>query len=328
MVLYATDIHVQRQEPDRSSLQLNVTYEDTNTFVDKSYMNMNLSVSHLAGGSYSKAYGITLTMYYNTQFLQLKSFDFLNTERFSLPPSVNETKPGSVMIQTDTLGLSNTQHFSMVFFVNNPNSIKRGDNCVGDIILDFTYENNLKTFNGAVNSTLNKLMPYKCEIDKTKVIRMQSARLQSSEFSIVYDEMNQHLVFCFQRKTYMTRNSAFCFSQDESTSSWKSIPNISAVMAVDVEKRILYGVERLGKSYIISDYPYTVFNQIEDSGWVAVKDQPQLRKSKTAKSVDSLPPYTNSSWTISASGKPIWTVTNRGLHRHTDVGWKRVAGFA
>eukprot|EP00795_Rhopilema_esculentum_P002307 gene2307-17933_t len=327
-VLYVTDIHVQRQEPDQSSLQLNVTYEDTNTFVDKSYMNMNFSVSHLAGGSHSKAYRVIIMMYYNAQFLQLNSFDFLNTERFDLPPSVNETKPGSVMIQTDTLGLSNTQHFSIVFQVNNPNSIKRGENCAGNIIFDFTYENNLKTFNGAVNSTLNKLMPYKCEIDKTKDIRWQSARLPSPEFSIVYDEMNQHLVFCYQKKTYMTRNFAFCFSHDKSTSSWKSIPNISAVMAVDVEKRILYGVERLGKSYIISNYPYTVFNQIEDSEWAAVKDQPQLRRSKTANSVDLLPSHAGSFWTISASGQQIWMATNSGLHKHTDVGWKRVAGFA
>eukprot|EP00795_Rhopilema_esculentum_P010300 gene10300-18998_t len=317
--------NIKRHQSDRSSLQLNVTTENLDNLVNNGYFHLNLSISHLPGKSNSNAYGVSIMIYFNIKFLQFKSMAFLNTSRFSLPPSRNTTTPGFIMIQTDTLWLLNRQEFSIILQAKYPKSITRGENCNEDIIIDFAYKNNLAKFNGTVNSVLKKNVPFKCKIDQTKDIRVKSARLPSPEFSMVYDDVNQQFFFCYQRKTYMTKNSSICFSREKNNTFWKTIPYISAVTGMDVEKRVLYGLERVGKSYVKSPYPFALYSQIEDTEWTSAKDQPQMRLSSQCHSISLLSSYISDPWIITVVKKLAFAGTSHGILTKTnELPWKRI----
>ncbi|XP_065068714.1 uncharacterized protein LOC135694014 [Rhopilema esculentum] len=325
ILVFSSPLLIKRLQPDKSILQLNITKQNSQSLTDDSFFNLNLSVSHLLGKSNSNAYGVTLMIYFNSKFLQLKSLAFVNTSRFSLPPSRNTTTPGFIMIQTDTLWLINRQEISIILQAKYPKTISRGENCNEDIIIDFAYMNNLAKFDGTVNSTLERNVPFKCKIDQTKDIRVKSARLPSPEFSMVYDDVNQQLFFCYQRKTYMTKNSSICFSREKNNTFWKTIPYISAVTGMDVEKRVLYGLERAGKSYVKSPYPFALYSQIEDTEWTSAKDQPQMRASLNCLSLSLLPQSSSDPYIFKVDGKPVFAATTKGiLWRKEDLSWKRI----
>eukprot|EP00795_Rhopilema_esculentum_P010284 gene10284-18981_t len=327
ILAYSTTYQIKRSKTDSSNLQFNLTTFNLDNLVENSYLNLNLSISHLLGKSNSNAYGVTLMIYFNTKFLQLKSLAFLNTSRFSLPPSRNTTTPGFIMIQTDTMWLLNRQEFSIILQAKYPKSITRGENCNEDIIIDFAYKNNLAKFNGTANSTLERNVPFKCKINHNRDIRVKSVRLPSPAFSMIYDEVNQQFFFCYQNKTHTTRDSATCFFTEKQNEFWRQLPYVSSLMGVDVEKKTVYGLSRFGISYAISYYPYSVFDQMEDSEWTQVKDQGQIRKALKAASVDLLPWSPESSWIINESGQAIWAATKRGISKKVDGVWKRKVAF-
>eukprot|EP00795_Rhopilema_esculentum_P010280 gene10280-18977_t len=327
ILVFSSPLQIKRLHPDKSILQLNITKQNFQSLTDDSFLNLNLSVSHLLGKSNSNAYGVTLMIYFNSKFLQLKSLAFANTSRLSLPPSRNTTTPWFIMIQTDTLWLHNRQEISIILEAKYPKAISRGETCNGNIIIDFAYKNNLAKFNGATNSTLQKMVHFKCKIDQSKNIQVKSMRLPSPAFSMIYDEVNQQFFFCYQNKTHTTRDSATCFFTEKQNEFWRQLPYISSLMGVDVEKKIVYGLSRFGKSYAISYYPYRVFDQVEDSEWTQVKDQQQIRKALKAASVDLLPELPESSWIINESGQAIWAATKRGIFKKVYGVWKRKVAF-
>eukprot|EP00795_Rhopilema_esculentum_P010296 gene10296-18995_t len=327
ILAYSTTYQIKRSKTDSSNLQFNLTTFNLDNLVENSYLYLNLSISHLIGKSNSNAYGVTLMIYFNTKFLQLKSLAFVNTSRFSLPPSRNTTTPGFIMIQTDTMWLLNRQEFSITLQAKYPKTLSRGENCNEDIIIDFAYKNNLAKFNGTVNSTLERNVPFKCKINQSRDIREKSVRLPSPAFSMIYDEVNQQFFFCYQNKTHTTRDSATCFFTEKQNEFWRQLPYISSLMGVDVEKKTVYGLSRFGISYAISYYPYSVFDQMEDSEWTQVKDQGQIRKALKAASVDLLPELPESSWIIDDSGQAIWAATKRGISKKVDGVWKRKVAF-
>ena len=322
--MFSSPLQIKRLQPDKSILQLNITKQNLQWLIDDSFLNINLSVSHLLGKSNSNAYRISIMIYFNSKFLQLKSLAFVNTSRFSLPPSRNKTTPGFIMIQTDTLWLLNRQEFSITFQAKYPKAISRGENCNGNIIVDFAYNNNLAKFSGTTNSTLERIIPFKCKINQSRDIRVKSVRLPSPEFSMVYDDVNQQMFFCYQMKTYMTRNSAVCFSREKNSPSWKIIPYLSAVTGIDVEKRVLYGLERIGKSYVKSPYPFVLYNQIEDTDWTSAKDQPQMRASLNCLSLSLLPQSASDPYIFKVDGKPVFAATSKGIFwKINDLLWQR-----
>eukprot|EP00795_Rhopilema_esculentum_P010304 gene10304-19002_t len=325
ILVFSSPLQIKRLHPDKSILQLNITKQNFQSLTDDSFFNINLSVSHLLEKSNSNAYGVSLMIYFNSKFLQLKSLAFVNTSRFSLPPSRNTTTPGFIMIQTDTMWQLNRQKFSIILQAKYPKSITRGENCNEDIIIDFAYKNNLAKFNGTVNSTLERNVPFKCKINQSRDIRVKSVRLPSPEFSMVYDDVNQQFFFCYQRKTYMTRTSAVCFSREKNNTFWKTIPYISAVTGMDVEKRVLYGLERVGKSYVKSPYPFALYSQIEDTEWTSAKDQPQMRASLNCLSLSLLPQSASDPYIFKVGGEPVFAATAKGiLWRKEDLSWKRI----
>ena len=220
ILVFSSPIQIKRLQPNKSILQLNITKQNLQWLIDDSFLNINLSVSHLLGKSNSNAYRISIMIYFNSKFLQLKSLAFVNTSRFSLPLSRNKTTPGFIMIQTDTLWLLNRQEFSITLQAKNPKAISRGENCDGNIIIDSAYKNNLAKFNGTTNSTLQKMVHFKCKIDQSKDVQVKSMRLPSPAFSMVYDEVNQQFFFCYQKKTFTTRTSTVGFSQQNKSTSW------------------------------------------------------------------------------------------------------------
>ena len=322
--MFSSPLQIKRLQPDKSILQLNITKQNLQWLIDDSFLNINLSVSHLLGKSNSNAYRISIMIYFNSKSLQLKSLAFVNTSRFSLPPSRNTTTPGFIMIQTDTLWLLNRQEFSITFQAKYPKAISRGENCDGNIIIDFAYKNNLAKFNGTTNSTLQKMVHFKCKIDQSREIKVKSIRLTSPELSMVYDELNQQLFFCYQRKTQMTRNSAVCFSREKNSTSWKIIPYMAAVTGIDVEKRVLYGLERAGKSYVKSLYPLALYSQIEDNEWTSAKDQPQMRASLNCLSLSLLPQSASDPYIFKVDGKPVFAATSNGIFwKINELSWQR-----
>eukprot|EP00795_Rhopilema_esculentum_P010306 gene10306-19004_t len=324
ILVFSSPLQIKRLHPDKSILQLNITKQNFQSLTDDSFFNLNLSVSHLLEKSNSNAYGVSLMIYFNSKFLQLKSLAFVNTSRFSLPPSRNTTTPGFIMIQTDTLWMLNRQEFSIIIQAKYPKTISRGENCNEDIIIDFAYKNNLAKFDGTVNLTLERNLPFNCKIDQTKDIRVKSARLPSPEFSMVYDDVNQQLFFCYQRKTYMTRTSAVCFSREKNNTSWKTIPYISAVTGIDVQKRVIYGLERVGKSYVKSPYPFALYSQIEDTEWTSAKDQPQMRASLNCLSLSLLPQSASDPYIFKVDGKPVFAATSNGIFwKLNELSWQR-----
>ena len=325
--MFSSPLQIKRLQPDKSILQLNITKQNLQWLIDDSFLNINLSVSHLPGKSNANAYGVNIMIYFNSKFLQLKSLEFVNISRFSLPPSRNKTRPGFIMIQTDTLWLLNRQEFSITFQAKYTKAISRGENFNGDIIIDFSYRNNLAKFNGTTNSTLEKMVHFKCNIDRSNDIQVKSLRLPSPAFSMVYDKQNQQFFFCYQKKTHATRDSATCFFTEKQIVFWRQLPYISSLTGVDVEKKILYGLSRFGKSYAISYYPYRVFDQVDDSEWTQAKDRQQIRKALKAASVDLLPESPESSWIINESGQAIWAATKRGISKRVDGVWKRKVAF-
>ena len=317
--------NIERHQSDRSSLQLNVTTENSDNLVNDGYFHLNLSISNLPGRSKSNAYGVSVMIYFNTKFLQFKSIEFVNTSRFSLPPSRNTTTPGVIMIQTDTLWLLTRQKFSITLQAKYPKALSRGETCNEGIIIDLAYKANLAKFNGTVNSVLKKNVPFKCKIDQSRDIRVKSERLPSPEFSMVYDDVNQHFFFCYQRKTYMTKNSSICFSREKNNTFWKIIPYLSAVTGIDVEKRVLYGLERIGKSYVKSPYPFVLYNQIEDTDWTSAKDQPQMSLSSQSHSISLLSSYVSDPWIITVAKKLAFAGTSHGISTRTyELPWKRI----
>ena len=266
-------------------------------------------------------------IYYNSEFLQFRSIELVKTSAFTLPTSRNVTRPGLILIQNDAVWLQNDQFFSIKFQVSIPKGISRGVDCNGNILIDFSYHNNLAKLNGTVTTTLERPVPFKCKANQAKDIKVKSVRLPSPEFSMVYDEINQDFFFCLQRKIYMTRNAPTCFLQQKGKTSLGVIPFMSTVEAIDVEKRILYGLDRVGKSYAMSVFPYAVMDQIEDSVWTAVKDQPQTRTSVKANTLDLLPSSPGNPMIITVSGKASWAATKRGILKEANGIWQRVTNF-
>eukprot|EP00795_Rhopilema_esculentum_P010292 gene10292-18990_t len=311
-------------------INASTTVDNGTVLMDNGEMNLLTDWTRKIDNEALIQFGLKGDIYYafEVDFVgKLKSLAFVNTSRFSLPPSRNTTTPGFIMIQTDTMWLLNRQEFSITLQAKYPKTLSRGENCNEDIIIDFAYKNNLAKFNGTVNSTLERNVPFKCKINQSRDIREKSVRLPSPAFSMIYDEVNQQFFFCYQNKTHTTRDSATCFFTEKQNEFWRQLPYISSLMGVDVEKKTVYGLSRFGISYAISYYPYSVFDQMEDSEWTQVKDQGQIRKALKAASVDLLPELPESSWIIDDSGQAIWAATKRGISKKLDGVWKRKVAF-
>ena len=317
-----------RREKDRSILQFNITDDiKKEKILDGQSMQLNLSLAHFISepdGSHSNAYDIDMFFYYDSSFLEFQSMKFIEKDRFSLAPSTNTTKQGLIHLHTNALWLINNQHVTIDFKMKNPQAIRKGEDCKGYFLVDFRYMTNLPKFNGTVNYTVNKKVEYRCEIDQLKDISLKSYRLALPQLSMLYDEVNGEFVFCLQKVTYATRNGPFCYRQGNDSSEWHGINEIVAVVGIDTATRVLYGIDRNGKVYLRSSYPFHVFNQIKDAQWTTDESKPGMRKPVKVNDLSALPASPTEGFTITASGVQVWAATQSGILRKSEDAWKRV----
>ena len=320
-----------RKQADRSILQFNVTNLHNQQLVNGQSIQLNLSISHLLSqtdGSHSNAYNIDIFIYYDTGFIQLQSVDFVEKDKFSLAPSSNTTNKGLIHFHTNTLWLLNTQHLSVRFKVTIPTTILKGDKCSGELLIDFKYLTNLQQFNGTNNNTLAKVIPYRCKIDQWKDVSLKSVRLQLSQLSMVFDDVNGEFVFCLHIFSFKKRNGPFCYRQIKERDEWIGISEMAVVLGIDKTSRMLYGIDRTGKVYLQSSYPFNQFYQIEDSLWLSKESNPTTQKAITVNDLSALSLNPTVNYIISdTSGIQVWAATKLGILKRKEGVLTRVVKY-
>ena len=320
--IYSIPQRFNRKQPDKSILQFNVTNFNQQQFINGESVQLNVSLSHFLSqtdGSHSNAYDIDVFIYYDMSFIEFQSIAFLEKDPFSLAPSTNTTRDGLVHLHTDILSLLNNQHFSILMKVKIPEKLLKGDTCNGVFLLDVKYLTNLQSFHGTVNSTLAKTLQYRCKIDQWRDTSLTSARLGLPQLSMLYDDVNGEFIFCFQRKSFATRNGPFCYKQGNESDEWHAISQLAVVVGIQTTSRILYGIHRTGTAYLQTTHPFNQFYQIEDSVWKSKEGNTAIQKSITVNDVSTLSLNPSVQHTISVSGVQQWVATESGI-------WKKEGG--
>ena len=319
-------IEIKRRPKDRSILKLNISKSDKHLLNNGEVLSFNLSFWQWVGENdrtYSNAYEVDVFVYYDSQFLSLQSTRYIARDEFSLEPTFNTTKQGMVHIRTDTFWLLNNQEISFELKLNNPAQILKGDKCNGHVIVDFKYRTNLKNLNGTVNYTIEKLIPYKCNIDARVIPMPTSIRLTVPELSMLYDDINGDFIFC-QKRSVLPLRSASCYLQRNDSVYWIGLPGIAAIVGTDTTKKTLFGIDYKGAAYWKSHDGYSSFMQVEDIEWTSIESQQQTRKAKSANMMTSLPQGISASWVFSKAGKSVWAATKGGIMKYTSNTWTRV----
>ena len=291
---------------------------------------INISLSHLLsekGGSRSNAYNIDIFFYYDSSFIEFKSITFHEEDQFSLAPSSNKTRKSVIHLHTHALWLLNNQHLSIHLRIKNPDTILKGDKCKGEFLIDFKYHNNLQQFNGKVNTTKGKIIPYQCKIGQKADASVNSVRYNLPQLSMLYDVVNGEFIFCIQRASFATRYGPFCYRQRKGNDAWYGISNIAIVLGMDISARILYGRDRTGNVYFQATYPFTQFYHIEESLWKIKEGTSAVRKAITVPNVSALPLSASQKYSISVSGIQLWVATKSGILRRKDGVLKRVIAY-
>ena len=320
-------MEVKRKSPDRSFLLVNVKQTQKNEFRDGDQMQVNVTIRHLVTEhtrSYANAYQLQMFVYHNTKFITLQSVNNLRLNFLSLPPTRNETKPGSVYMFTENLRLLNNQFVIFDFKFNIPEAILKGDKCAGELLLEFKYRTNLEKFNGIWNETLEKRIPYKCKLQEETVAADTGHRLSLPEFSIAYDDINGDLFVCKRNQAAVSRGFASCYWQDNNNVTWVSLPYMVTVVGIETAGRALYGIEPTGKAYLKSDLENKLSRQVEDSEWTGIQNQARVRKAMTSSTITALPSYPSNAWMIPSTSNQILTVTKQGVYRKINGVWKRM----
>ena len=274
--------------------------------------------------SYANAYKLDLFIYYDTRFLSLALSKNIEQDRFSINATSNTTTPGLIHFHTDVLWLLNNHFIQLDFKFNSPDQIFK-DRCQGDIIVDFKYETNLAKFNGKVNTSLGRLIPYKCNIEKARNIEASAGRITVPGFSFVYDEVNNDVYVCKLKAKLSHRNYPACYMQKSGLISWLALPYTASIVGIDTSKKTVYGLTSDGKAYLKSMNDLTSFTQIADRDWTSIQDQPHVRKAKTARDVTSLPDSPITDWIFpSSSANKLWTITSKGIKKKLEGTWKTV----
>ena len=322
--------HFMRKSPDKSSLNLTVSQFGQREIVDEEMVQVNVSLSHIEYKSYANAYNIDIFIYYDQTYLDLKALRMKNTYIggvFIVLPTSNITSPGMIHIKTVELRLL-TSHFAAIEFkIAIPKAIGKGEKCSGALLVEFTYTDNLKRFNGAVQNTVKKFIPYKCKIKKAKDISLQPIRLNVPQFSMVYDNVNEEFFFCIRRTKYARRNAPFCYRQKKDSSVWHGINYFASLKGIDVTKRELYGIGRLGAAYFWSYHPFHEGFQMEDSRWTKAESNSNMRKSVVANEVSSLSLDPAQGMIISTGRQELWAATRVGIWKKSGSQWKRAIMF-
>ena len=318
----------QRSSKDKSSLNLTITELARSELVNGEIFNVNLSLSHIRHKSYANAYNIEMFIYFDSNFLNFQSIQFENNPTLlKILPTKNVTKPGLIHIHTDELWLP-TSHLAIIKFkVTIPKGIMKGDQCEGAFVVDFKYVDNLKEFNGTLQNTTNKRIPYKCKIDQWVDISLTPSRLSTPQFSMLYDDVNGEFFFCFQRTKYATRNSPLCYRQTNDSKVWHAIAHIVSLKGVDVAARELFGTGRQGAAYFLSFHPYDGGFAIEDTHWTAAEGRSSLRKSVKVQEISSLPSNPTNEMIIATSGVQLWAATKSGIMKKSGDTWNTVIAF-
>ena len=317
-----------RHPKDKSILNLKITEIDQRELINGEKFQIDVSLKHVIYKSFANAYNINIFIYYDSNFLDLMSLQFKDSEDgFNVLPSRNITSQGMIHINTDELRLLNNHFASVEFKMAVPKAVVKGEKCNGVLLVDFTYKDNLNRFNGKVHSTINKFIPYQCKIENEKDISLKSVRLNVPQLSMLYDDVNKEFFFCFRRTKYATRNAPNCYRQMNDGNIWHEIQHIASLKGIDVVRRELFGVGRLGTAYSWSFHPFDQGFQIEDSYWENAESNSNVRKSVVINNVSLLSLNPSEGEIISTSGRQLWAATKSGLWKKPDNEWKRVIVF-
>ena len=141
--------------------------EATKTLESGDHILFNTSLTSWAGGadrSSANAFQLETFIYYDSQFVTLKSMDALDLTNGSLSPSDNTSTSGFVHLKNSAFGPFNAQLVQFKFLFTVPEKVRKWKNCAGRIIFEFKYRSNSVAFNGTWNKTLDKVIDYRCKI--------------------------------------------------------------------------------------------------------------------------------------------------------------------
>ncbi len=315
---------IKRAATDYSVLAYNIIQPPKTEYHDGDELDFSISIKHSTGKSLANAYQLQLAVYYDTNYLTLTSYNNIKKEIYMMRPTQNSTWPGMITFYTDILWLLNHHYINFKFKFNFPNQIFKGNSCEGAVITDFSYKNNLAKLNGNLSTTIGENVPYKCRFVKMRSNMAAASRFAVPGFSILLDDVNNNLYVCKKRVKYAERNLPFCFMQEDSKTSWRSIPNIASVVGVDTSKRMLFGLDPNGRGYVRLDENLQPVMHVDDNEWTSIQSQPHVRTAKTATDVSSLPKFPESSWMLPSSGTHIWAVANSTLLKKVTGKWTSV----
>ncbi len=310
---------IRRKVPDKSSLTFDIMNASDKELENGDELQFEVSIGHLRWSN-ANAYNLQAFVYYDTNILTLASLKNNKDNHKVVSPTRNTTQAGVVGFQTDVLWLLRTHSVKFSFNVSIPARTSNGSSCKGAVIVDFVYMTNMAKFNGAASPFLSKQIPYECKVSKIGGLGSTSGVI--SGFSIVFDEVNNNLYICKERRKPSTSYLPMCFMQKNGGVSWQEITRFASIVGVDTRNRMLFGIDREGKKYIKLSYDLQSLTYIEEDEWTSIQDEPLVRRAKAASDVNSLPDNPDSSWVVPSSSQPMWAATRNGVMKYTDKRWK------
>ena len=318
-----------RGTTDQGQLIVNASITKKEVFSKGDRIIMNVSISQKAKVE-ANAYNFQLNIYYNKQFLRLISSTADQGKEFSILPSRNISRIGMLHFQTDLFALFSRQAIQIEFEVEDPDEIITRKEKLENILLDYVYHSNLAKFNGQIMIDFGQRLAYKQAFRKSLPVDEKKAvkpRLSVPAISIIHDSIKSRLFICVYKQHKSAQNSPTCYYTQGSEIAWQPIPNVAAVLGIDVSKSILFGIDIKGIAYVQASSPFLTFKQIIDEEWISVASQPLVIAAKTANVVTSFPLDPSTPWIFSASGKEVWALTKQGLMKNGDKGWTRVLSW-
>ena len=316
----------QRLPKDRSYAQMKISDASNEVLYEGGTMHFNISVFHTNSGeeeSKSNAYNVEVFVYYDSYNVEVMSVDSVIEQYWDIAPTRNVTRPGLVYLQTNLLSFHNKQAVSVTLKMKSVKQELKGSKWDGAVLIDFGYMSNLLKFQGTFNKT-SKIINYKCKTNESNKMEIMSKNYHAPKFTMVYDEVNGFFFFCFQRKQYTNRNSPNCYWQRNGKSAWEGVSEIAAVLGIDANNKILYGVSRDGIAYLRASYPFNVLYHIDYSTWVSAKSKLAMRHSIKVSDPSTMPTTITQQLTISIAGVDLWAATSTNIMKKYGLIWRKV----
>ena len=316
---------------DHSILQLNFTDFGPAEFVNGQLIQLNFSLGHrvIYGECRRRpsAYDVDLFLYYDSTFIDFQSIAFHEINHYSPPSLSSSTRQGLLYVHMDKFDYYNNLNFVVGLTIKAPKGFLKGSRCTGSFVVDFRYLTNLLQLNGTLKYTTGKVLTYKYRISHWKDNAIKSDQLNTYQFSMVINNLNNGFFFCIRKVLDLTKFLPMCYRQEVDSSTWHGISYLVAVLGVDAKTDILYGLNQ-DQIHVQSSFPFAEVFQVENSEWVKVQRKTSFHKAFVIHDVSLLPlkPESRSSLTT-ASGREMWSATRSGIFKKSGGIWHLKVAF-